>query len=297
MNSTNSIKFVLAAVIVILPFCIVSCERIEPGYVGIKVNQYGNQKGVEDFPLLTGRVWYIPWTQDVYKFPTFMQTILWEGENAVSFNSKEGATITADLAAAYTVQGEKVPRMFIQFRQDLPTVSDTYLRTRVKEALNFGAGSTPAVNIFGDQKFEVCKTAKEWLNKDLEEYGFVFDFISFQGSPRGEPRVMESINLVIQSTQQAIQAENKVKQVEAEAKQEIAKAEGKAQSIILVAEADAKANKLLIESITPAFIQYKMLEKWDGVAPRVLGGDSSLLLQVPMGNEYKPDLTLPSASK
>lgn len=35
---------------------LVGCTRIPPGYVGIKVNMYGSQKGVADFPLQTGRV-------------------------------------------------------------------------------------------------------------------------------------------------------------------------------------------------------------------------------------------------
>src|SRR3989344_2786291 len=58
------------------------CTKVEPGYVGIKVNQYGSQRGVEDFPIVTGRVLYNPFTEDVYKFPTFLQNVVWTQNEA-----------------------------------------------------------------------------------------------------------------------------------------------------------------------------------------------------------------------
>ncbi len=30
------------------------CTKVTPGHVGIKVNNYGDQRGVDDFPLVTG---------------------------------------------------------------------------------------------------------------------------------------------------------------------------------------------------------------------------------------------------
>ena len=45
------------------------CTYIPPGYVGIKVNLYGSQRGVQDIPVLTGRVIYNPWTEKIYGVP------------------------------------------------------------------------------------------------------------------------------------------------------------------------------------------------------------------------------------
>jgi prohibitin 1 len=45
---------------------------------------------------------------------------------------------------------------------------------------------------------------------------------------------------------------------------------GVAESILKVAEAQAKANKVLAESITPDFLQYQALEKWDGKLPTTM---------------------------
>lgn len=52
--------------------CFVGCTYVEPGHSGIRVNMYGDGKGVEDSPLVTGRVFYNPMTEVIYEFPTFM---------------------------------------------------------------------------------------------------------------------------------------------------------------------------------------------------------------------------------
>lgn len=60
-----------------LVFGLSSCgyERIDAGYEGIKVNLYGDGKGVDDVSLVTGAVWYNPVTTAVYEYPTFVQTV------------------------------------------------------------------------------------------------------------------------------------------------------------------------------------------------------------------------------
>ena len=42
------------------------CTKVEPGYVGIKVDNWGSQKGVQDYPLKTDMVIYNPLTEDMY---------------------------------------------------------------------------------------------------------------------------------------------------------------------------------------------------------------------------------------
>ena len=56
-----------------LTFLFFSCERIDAGHVGVKVNQYGDNKGVDDVVAVTGMVFYNPFTTAIYEFPTFIQ--------------------------------------------------------------------------------------------------------------------------------------------------------------------------------------------------------------------------------
>lgn len=52
------VKGLLAAFMVMTTVLLSSCERIDAGCEGIKVNLYGDDKGVGDIALVTGRVFY-----------------------------------------------------------------------------------------------------------------------------------------------------------------------------------------------------------------------------------------------
>ena len=45
-----------------------------------------------------------------------------------------------------------------------------------------------------------------------------------------------------------------------------------AESILVVAQEQAKANEVLAHSITHILVSYKSIERWNGVLPQVSGG-------------------------
>lgn len=254
---------------------------IEPGYVGIKVSSYGDKKGVDNYPVLTGRVWYNPMTTTVYEYPTFTQNATWQGSERISFNTSQGSRISCDVGLSYMLNESKVPHIFVKHRQPLEYITHNYLRNKVRDALNKHSAEYTAIESLGGKSQELLAKAKNDLMEELAEEGFEIDTLSFISAPEPEdPNVKQSISQVISSTQQAIQAENKVKQIEAEARQEIARAEGKAQSILLEAKAQADANKILAESLTPELVRYKMVETWDGKAPMVVGSDATTMFNL-----------------
>lgn len=256
------------------------CAKVEPGWAGIKVNQYGDQKGVEDFPIQTGRVWFNPFTQDVYQYPTFLQNVVWtkddvEGSRAdesITFNSTEGSVVNADIALSYALEREKVPSLFVEFRKDAKNLTDVYMRSQVRNSFQRVASTMPIVRIFGAGKQELLDRVKADVEEELAHRGFRFDMISFVGALRVDDRVLESINATIQATQRAIESENKVRQIEAEKLQTIISSEADAQSILNVANAEAEANRIIAESLSPQLLQWRALEVWDGILPQVTGG-------------------------
>jgi regulator of protease activity HflC (stomatin/prohibitin superfamily) len=268
------------------------CTYIEPGKVGIRVNSYGSQRGVEDYPIETGRVVYNPFTENIYEFPTFMQQAQWSkdgdnGDESVSFNSIEGAVLNVDVGIAYQINSEKVPHIFVKFRQDIATLTHGYLRTRVRDVLNRHAEVMKVTSIFGGGKASLLNDAMADLKKELEPEGFHIDNISFISNFRVDPQVEQSINLVISANQKATEAENKIRQSEAEAKQAQAVAEGKAQARLIEAKASAESNKLLTESLSPELLQYEALQKWDGHMPQVVGQGGVPFITVPMKEQVK----------
>lgn len=266
------------------------CTKVPPGYVGIKINQYGQQKGVEDFPLHTGRVWYNPFTTDVEQFPTFMQTVIWTrspserglSDESISFNSVEGASINADIACSFHILGDKVPSIYIEFRQEPHVLAHTFIRNEVRDTIVRLTSVLKAMDILGTGKAKLLDDIKLELNSRLNEKGIIFDLIAFSGDMRVDARVTDSINQVIQQTQQAIQAELKVRQTKAEADQAVAKAdgekrssieraEGEAQSTLIKAKQQSEANRIINESLTPTLVQWEAVKTWDGKMPQVTG--------------------------
>jgi len=93
---------------------------------------------------------------------------------------------------------------------------------------------------------------------------------------------LQAMNAKVAATQQAMQAENEKRKAEANAQIKIAQAEGEAQSILRVAQAQAEANKLLSSSITMELVQYRALDKWNGILPQIILGDGAMpMIQIP----------------
>jgi regulator of protease activity HflC (stomatin/prohibitin superfamily) len=140
-----------------------SCTKVIPGYVGIKVNNWGSQRGVQDYPLKTGMVFYNPLTEDMYDFPTFMVTRTWtqdvhEGnpiDESITFNSIEGTQVNADVAITYFFDAPKVPEIFVKFRAKPDVLTDGYIHNRVRDFLNREASDMKVVEIFGQGKQKI----------------------------------------------------------------------------------------------------------------------------------------------
>lgn len=260
------------------------CSRVAPGYVGIKVSDYGDQKGVSDYPMQTGMIWYNPFTTKIYQYPTFMQNVVWckattEGspvDESITFNSIEGATVNVDVGFAYSFVRENVPALFVNFHQSADEITKVYLRSQMRDAFSRLASNMRITEIFGAGKQELLTVVKNDLNERLGSY-FNIDMVTFTSALRLDPQVEQSINAVIQATQRAIEAENKVRESTALAAQKVAEAEGTAQAKLAVAKAEAEGNKLIAESITPETVAWAAVAKWNGVTPLVMGGSTPLI--------------------
>ena len=292
MRSRNFTRFMILG-LTTLAFFATGCSKVPPGYVGIKVNQYGNQRGVEDFPIQTGRVNYNPFTEDVYKFPTFLQTVVWtrdanEGrqdiDESITFNSIEGAVVNADISIAYSFMAEMVPHIFVEFRKPAEEITNVYVRSKVRNAFSRNASTMKVVDIFGEQKRSLELTVLGELQEELAPKGIKFDMVSIVGALRVDENVEASINAVITAAQKAIEAQNKIVQATAEADQRIEAARGDSTAIMIVAQAQANANLLVAPTLTPTLVNSQWIDQWDGVQPQAVGVGGALI-QLPAGSK------------
>lgn len=251
-----------------LTFLSFSCERIDAGHVGVKVNQYGDNKGVDDVVAVTGVVFYNPITTKVYEFPTFMQHKEYkkteEGDNSFIVNSKDGSEFSVSPIMNYSIQRDKVPVIFAKYRRSLPEIEEGFLKTAVYDAFRLATNKYTADELISNRAvFEV--EVRRLLEGQLLKEGFIINqFTSNLIYPETFKRSIEAKNNAVQS---ALRAENEVKTAEAQAKIKVATANGNAAAMLASAKAEAEANSLKQRTITPMLLQLEWINKWDGKLP------------------------------
>jgi regulator of protease activity HflC (stomatin/prohibitin superfamily) len=249
-----------------------SCERIDAGYVGVKVNLYGDNKGVDDVVAVTGMVFYNPMTTKVYEFPTFIQHKEYKGDASFIVNSKDGSEFNVSPIMNYSVQREKVPSIFAKYRRPLDDIEEGFLKTAVYDAFRLATNKYTADELISNRAvFEV--EVRKLLDNQLLKEGFVINqFTSNLIYPETFKKSIEAKNNAVQ---RSLMAENKVKQAEAEAKIKVATAEGDAKSMLTIAKAEAESNKLKQQTLTTLLIQQQWIEAWKAggsKVPSYIGG-------------------------
>ncbi len=278
---------------------ITSCvARVDAAHVGIRVKLAGSNRGVDDIPVVTGWVFYNALTEQLVMFPTSVQTVVWtksphEGapvDESITFSSSDGININADIGFSFHIEPNMAPHLYLKYKKpNLLELADGYIHNAVREAFTLEASQMPVQDIYGAGKGKLVAAVTKRLQDDLGKDGVMIDQLTINGALRLPENVANRINLSMEATQQAIQAENRVRQVKAEAEQAITEAEGKASAAratargqadarLITAKAEAKANMILRYSTSPAVLQYRALERWNGRLPLMNGGGSLPML-------------------
>ena len=272
--------------------------RIDAGHVGIKVKLAGSARGVQDIPVVTGWVMYNPLTEQIVSFPISVQNVVWtasanEGrtvDESITFSSQEGVNVNSDIGLSFHIDSAKAPHLYLRFRQpDVLVLADGYVRNAVREAFNDIASRMAVQEIYGAGKGKLVADVSARLRDVLGNDGFIIDQLTINGALRLPENVAQAINRAMEATQNAIQAENRVRQVRAEAEQNVAqahggaeaarqRAEGEADAVLIRARADAKSNEIIRLSTTGVVLQYRAIERWDGKLPMMNSGDKLPLL-------------------
>lgn len=244
---------------VVQPF---SYENIDAGNVGIKINLYGSDRGVDNITIVTGRVWYNTWTTKIVEFPTYTQSVDYE---PFVVTTKDAAEFQVDPKLNYHINPSRVPQIYRQYRKSLSEIEQQFMRNTIYDAYRIVANSFTSDSVMSNrERFE--DRIQTILTQNLGKDGFIYDQLTSAISPPASLRQM--IDEKNASIQARLKAENEAKQAIAEAQVTKAKAEGAAAALLVKARAEAEANRLRQQSLTPLLIQQQMLEKWDGKLPQ-----------------------------
>ena len=286
MNILTKIS-IIGGLIVFFFTALAGCERIDAGHVGVKVNLYGDGKGVDDVTEVTGWVFYNPISTKIVEFPTFVQhkeykQVIEDGtvvsDESFVVNSKDGSEFHVSPLLNYSVKREKVPYIFSKYRVSLDLIEEGFLKTAVYDAFRVVANSYTADELISNrQEFEA--KVRGVLMKQLEPEGFMLSqFTSNLIYPETFKKAIEAKNNAVQT---ALTAENQVKTAEAQAKIKVATAEGNAQAMLTNARAEAEANRLKQQTLTPLLVELEKVKKWNGQLPSTqVGGSSGIMMNI-----------------
>jgi regulator of protease activity HflC (stomatin/prohibitin superfamily) len=255
----------IALIICVASSLLVGCSKVPAGYQGVIVNLYGSSKGVDAEPVGVGRYW-VGWNQELYTFPTFLQNYTWikndSGQDeSITMQTSEGLSINTDAGITYNIKPDNVVKVFQKYRLGIDEITNTFLRNMVRDAMNNVSSTMTVEQLYGAQKEQFIGKVNDIVKQEAAQDGIDVDKIYLIGSFRLPQTVIDSINSKIQASQNAMKVEN-----------EVATAKAEAQKTIIQAQAQAQANDIVSKSLTPEFIQYQGLQKWNGVLPQVTSG-------------------------
>lgn len=289
-------KKFLNLVLAVVGLSMTACSAVPAGSVGILVNKYGGNKGVDEAVKTPGYYW-LTWNEEMFIFPTFQQNYTFtknphEGnpahqadDESFTFQSNDGMSINADVGLSYHLETGKIPTVFQRYREGVVELTEIQIRNVLRSSLNEVSSTYSVTDLYGTKKEDFLVTVKEKMRKDATLDGIVIDNIYFVGTMRLPETIVAALNSKIEATQRAQQRQNEVAEAQAQAAKEVAKAQGEAQARLTVAAAEAKSNLLVSQSVTPNLIQYIKAKRWNGVAP-IAGNGAGVFLDAGVVKQY-----------
>jgi prohibitin 1 len=264
-------------VVVLLTALLNSYVVISPGNSGVIFNIWtGSLRTVGQ-----GMALRIPWITRVQSYPTALRTYSMveragEGsspeDDSIDLPTLEGQHIRQDISVTYNTTEDRAADVFKAFRgADMVDIENTFIRRTIITMAQNVAGQMSLSEIISSKRTELQNQIQTNLQADLGKMGFHLDKVNLGASHL--PQVIEAqMQQKMAAQQQAQQAEYELQKQQLLAKAAVAQAEGQAEAVLVRARAESKANQLLQSSLSSTLVQYRSVDKWNGVLPQVTGG-------------------------
>lgn len=264
-------QIILIATSVILGITLIrnSFVYINPGNVGIGINRLNGE--ISEKALSPGFKFKLIGFQDIVEYPVFMQTLILtkssmegsEYNEEINVNSIEGQPISCDVSVSFELEPDKVPHLYLTFRQDIHQITQGYVKQTIRQIMQEVIGNVEVADFLGRAKSSIVTKVQNEIQKKLSVYGFVIKQFTINEirPPEAVLKAIEQKNIM---AQEALKSKNQLKKVQFEAQQEVEKARGVSEAILNRAKSQAEANKILSKSLNSTLVRYRAIEKWSG---------------------------------
>lgn len=287
-NIVGAVAIALALILALIGV-IVCLEKIPAGYVGVVYNMSG---GVDGEVLTQG--WHVvsP-TKKVTTYSIGLEQSYLTSEDKgdspkdESFNipTSDGKTVRVNLEFSYRFDEERAPETFTMFKgKSGEEIKNSFIKPKVMAWTQEISANYPVTDIFGDKRTQINAELDTYLREKFDQYGIIIDTVNFtdisvdsETAAAIQKKVtaqqeLELANIEAQTAQ--IQAEKDKEVARIQAEKAIIEAEAEANAVRIAAEAEAEANKMIAQSLTPELIEKIKYEQWNGEMPKVSGGTS-----------------------
>ncbi len=223
-------------------------------------------------PLRSGIHVVTPWTETT-EFSTRVQELSMlratdEGDlgkdDSVDIIAKGGGAMKVDLTIRFTVDPTQVDLVFRE-AGSLDVVKDRFVRPIARDIARNVFGQFTAEEGYSTARAEIGAEITAGLQKALAVHGILVEQVNVR-DVLPEQQVLDSINKILQTRNDALQAqEDQRKQVtEAETRRQVAEKDAEAKKIsaqadadaqLISAQAEAESNRKVAESLTPELIE------------------------------------------
>lgn len=244
-----------------------SVEKINQGEVGVV---WTMRDGAKEEVLDTGIHFVSPFAK-VKEYPVSQRQLVLSNSPS-DYNTDEhpdwsidapadGGIVKLNMTINYNFMQDRVVDLYTKFNgMDGEAIVDNMVQNSIVAYIKEVTPSFTVMDIYSDKRAEVSKEITEYLNSKLnEEYGIniasalIID-VQLDDTLMGKVKAKE------QAKQDAEKAELDKQTAIAQGEANVAKAEADKKVTITNAEAEAEANKIISNSITPELIQMKEAE-------------------------------------
>ncbi len=262
------------------PFAVVSS-----GYVGIKT-EFG---AIQPVLLQPGLHFIIPFMSAVHEVSVQPHTSSTEETSA----THDQQNVTTTTAVTWAVDQTYADQVYRDFR-GAEGLESTIIAPIVSNDLKAIVARYDAQELI-TQRSRVAAEISALISTDLARYharvsvGGV-NLTNMQFSQQYDQAIEEKqiaqqqalkARYTLEQTQTSVQAQ--VMQARAAADATVATAQGQAKATVLQAQADAEAYKAKEQSLSPALLQLTALQRWNGVLPTYMGGQTPIPFLTPPG--------------
>ncbi len=247
-------KIVLAVVIVLVVILIASqCFAVvQPGCSGVSVTLGAVNENV----LAEGFHAKAPFVQEIVQVDNRTKKVELDGSAA----SRDLQEVTYSVAVNYRVSNASSASLYKNIG---PNYESVIIMPAIPEVMKAVCAQFTAEELI-TKRSSVSDKVKEMLAEKLAPYGInleLLNIVDFQFSPE----FSKAVEAKQTAQQNALKAEQDLVRIEVEAKQKVTQAQAEADSIKLIQET---------LKTSPEYIEYIKWNRWDGMLPKVLAGES-----------------------